>query len=123
MPIDVIPAENVAAPEVHQPESFAEVMKTWTPEERQEWDLSGKEPEEKKPTAAEPVKLETTPAPEKVEAAPATGTGTEEDQDFEEPVYTGTPDEQAKQRHAFAKLTRKLAARNAEIKILREQRT
>lgn len=114
---DVVSPENVA-PAVNEPSSFAELRKSWTPEQRQEWDLTGKEPET--PTA--PAKTETVdpkPEPQKAKAEPASGAG-EEDQD-QDPEYFGTPEQQKAQKHAFAKLKRERAEARAEAKILREQ--
>lgn len=110
--------KDVATPAANEPiqhESFAEEMATWTPEERTEWDRSGAEP--KKPETAVPVDPKPAPIQAKIEP-PASGG--DEDQDHE-PEWTGTPEQIAKQRHAFAKKSRLLAEAKAEAKILREQ--
>lgn len=108
---NVAPAETPITPE---PNTFAELMKTWTPEQRKEWDKSGKEPE----PAVTPV-VTPTPEPAKAKTVPEAGSG-EEDQD-EEPEYFGTAEQQKKQRHAFARQKRMNAELRGELKILREQ--
>jgi hypothetical protein len=100
-----------------EPKSFAEAQKSWTSEQRTEWQISGKEPEATPTAAVKPVSEK--PAPVKAEAAPEAGSG-EEDQ---EPEYYGTPDQIAKQRHAYAKKSQKIAELKAENRLLREQRT
>lgn len=115
---DVAAPANVT-PEVSEPTSFAEFQKTWTPEQRREWDATGKEPETTAPAKTESV--EPTPEAEKAKVEPASGAG-EEDQDHE-PEYFGTPEQIKKQKHAFARQKRLNAELKAELKLLREQRT
>lgn len=113
---DVNVAENVAPAEsTPEPSSFAELRKSWTPEQRQKWDATGEEPT----APAKPPVEEKQPEPVKAKAEPASGAG-EEDQDHE-PEYFGTPEQQKAQKHAFAKLKRERAEARAEAKILREQ--
>jgi hypothetical protein len=123
MPEDVITAENVAAPEPIapvEPSSFAEVMNSWTPEERSHWDKTGEEPKPKEVTATPPPEPDTPqePLPQPAEVKPEQGPGEEEDH---EPEYYGTPEQQRKQRQAFARKTRQNAELKAELKLLREQ--
>lgn len=113
---DVAPAENVtpAAP-APEPSSFAELQRSWTPEQRKTWDETGEEPTA--PAKTEPVVEK--PEPPKAKAEPASG-ASDEDQDHE-PEYYGNPEQQKAQRHAFAKLKRERAEARTEIRILREQ--
>lgn len=113
---DVVVPANVAPTEsTPEPSSFAELRKSWTPEQRQKWDTTGEEPTV--PAKTETVVPETQPEPVKAKVEPASGAG-EEDQ---EPEYYGTPEQQKAQKHAFARLKRERAEARAEAKILREQ--
>lgn len=112
------PAVSSTATEVTpaEPKSFAEAQESWTSEQKREWQISGKEPEATPTAATKPVSDK--PAPVKAETAPEAGSG-EEDQ---EPEYYGTPDQIAKQRHAYAKKSQKIAELKTELRLLREQR-
>lgn len=122
MPDDVAVAVNVAADPpasidtttLSEPQSFAEVMQRWTPEQKKAWDETGAEPEEPKP--AIPV-VDKKPVPDTAEVAPVTG---QENED-QEPEYFGTPAQIAQQRHAYAKVVRQRTEARAEARILREQ--
>lgn len=112
----VNPAEATTATEAPSFESFAEFQSTWSPDEKREWDASGKEPEPKPATPqAEPAK-KTLPAV--AESQPAI-TG-EEDQDHE-PEYTGSPEQIKAQRSAFLKIRREKTEARTEARLLREQ--
>lgn len=116
---DVIVAENVAAPVVPEPTSFAEVQRSWTPEEKKHWDLTGNEPKPQPTATPETVPAEQPePLPEKAEVKPEEGPGDED----QEPDYYGTPEQQKAQRKAFARLKRLNAELKAETKFLREQK-
>lgn len=104
-------------------QDYSAYMRSLSPSERQQLALTGNEPESKPFKQAEPVKAPATPqtpAPAKAKAEPPAGDGAD-DQD-QEPEYYGTPEQIAKQKHAFARKSRQLAEAKAELKLLREQR-
>ncbi len=121
MTTDVAPADAVTAPEAQNPETstnYADVVKSFTPEERHQWALTGEEPERIKNPTPPKEKAETI-APVKAKT-PDPGSGSE-DEDHE-PDYVGTPDQIKAQKRAFARQRQQLAEAKAELKLLREQK-
>lgn len=121
MPTDVMPpAETVAATET-APEvtDYSSVLQSMTEKERQEWALTGEEPERLKsaPAAKKPAEEKKTPEPQKAKTEPEAGAGDEDD----EPEYLGTPEQIKSQRKAYARLRNEKATLKVELKLLREQ--
>ena len=112
------PVVDTAAPA--EPQSYAEVMAKWTPEQHRHWSLTGEEPAAAPAKPAETVnKPPEKSAPEKAKPAPDADAGKIDEPEDEDDAAAATMTSAAKK--AFARLKRERAEFKGEIRALRAQ--